>query len=197
MVLGGDELGYGVPFLKKWGSPCTVLRTPPVTSHVSMKGVSNSSDPSVRDAVHTGIILPDSVLVSGDLFTAGGDTYLVQSVKPDDVSGTLLWFALKCNAMVDVKRFVETLDEETGRIVQEWQTVATTPAWGQIVTARLRQTDPGLLDTARYLFQMPKALGLLVEHRLVYEGRNLKAESIDPIAMGGVVRVQLGDDTRP
>lgn len=159
--------------------------------------MSRSSDPSVRDAVHEGLILPSSGLQSGDVLEVAGDAYLVQSVEFDQVSGCLLWYGLRCNATVEIKRWTETFDENTGRWIKEWQTVATTPAWGQIVTARLRQTDPGLLDSARYLFQLPKALGVQLQDRVVYAGRNFMVESIDDIAMPGVVRVQLGEDARP
>lgn len=188
---------YGASFLKQWGQQATIRRDPPVTSYVSLQRVSRSSDPSVRDAVHEGLILPNSGLQSGDVLEVSGDAYLVQSVSPDQVSGCLLWYGLRCNAEIEVKRWTEEFDEATGRWIKDWQTVATTPAWGQIVTARLRQTDPGLLDSARYLFQLPKAVGVALGDRIVYGGRNFMVESVDDIAMPGVVRVQLGEDARP
>lgn len=151
----------------------------------------------MRDAVHEGLILPNSGLQSGDVLEVSGDAYLVQSVTPDQVSGCLLWYGLRCNAEVELRRRTTRYDPDKGRNVTEWVSVATSPAWGQIVTARLRQADPGLLDSARYVFQLPKALGVTLEDRIIYNDRPFQVESLDDIAMEGVVRVQLGKDARP
>jgi hypothetical protein len=188
-------MDYATQFLKHYGQTCTIARTPSVTSCVSLKRVSSrGNDPSVRDGLWEGLILADSALVSGDLFTLGSDVYLTQSAVPAD--GGLTFFALKCNATVTHQRNVETADTSNGNITQTWTTLATVDAWGQIVTAKLRVEDPGLLDGAKYLFMVAKVLGVCEMDRLVYSGVNYLVESVDDIAMPGVVRLQLGVDTR-
>lgn len=181
--------------LRTRGLAVTIQRTPPVTTYVSLKRSSQSSDPAMRDAIWNGMALASPALVSGDLFMVGGDTYLVQSVVPDYASGQLLWYGVKCNATITHQRYNETYDDD-GNLVQSWVTLGTSKAWGQIVTAKLRAEDPGLVDSARYLFQMPKSLGVQELDRIVYGGTNYRVEAVDDIAMPGVVRVQLGVDVR-
>jgi hypothetical protein len=152
-----------------------------------------SGDPSTRDGDWRGTILADSVLVSGDLFDVGGDTYLTQSVTP--YGDYLEWNAVKCTTTVVLWRFVESVND-AGDITHTWTPLASTPSWGQIVTAHLRLADPGLLDAARYVFQVPKSLGVAVLDRIVYGDKNYRVESIDDVAMAGVVRLQLGEDNR-
>jgi hypothetical protein len=158
-----------------------------------MKRVRTSGDEAKRDGEWMGTALPDSALVSGDVFVVGSDSYLVQSVTT--YSGYLEWYAVKCNATVQLWRFAKTANGR-GDITQTWTQLASTPAWGQIVTAKLAQADPGLLDLAKYVFELPKSLGAKVLDRIVYNGRNYRVESVDDVAMSGVVRLQLGEDTR-
>lgn len=192
--VGGDGISWLEGMLETDGDPITILRTPSVTSYVSIKRTSRSSDPANR-ALHEGHVLTSSSLQSGELFTLGADSYLVQSVDRDEEAD--YWFAMKCNATVTNQRPTETTDAD-GNLVQSWTTLASNEkAWGQIVTAKLRAEDPGLVDAARYVFQMRKALGVVEMDRIVYSGANYRVESVDDIAMEGVVRVQLSIDTRP
>lgn len=184
---------YADTFLERYGLPCTILRSPPVPSFVTMRRVSNSSIPATREAAWRGLILKESDLTSGDLFTVSDETFLVESTTPAD--GALEWFAVKCNATIEHQRAQKVLDEE-GNLVRQWATLATTPVWGQIVTARLRQEDPGLVDNARYIFEIPKSFGVKLMDRFIYGGTAYQVESVDDVALPGVVRVQLGVDLR-
>lgn len=187
--------GYATAFLEARGQLCTIQRSPTVTSYVSMRRASRSTDPSVRDALWQGLILATSSLASGEVFTVGGDSYLCQSAASDHSSGETLWYALKCNATITHQRLVDTVDGD-GNVVKAPQTLGTSSAWGQIVTARMRVEDPGLVDGARYVFQLPASLGVQELDRIVYGGTNYRVESVDDIAMAGVVQVQLGVDVR-
>jgi hypothetical protein len=192
-------MSYAAKYLQSRGQQCTILRTPTTAqSYVSLKRSSKStSSPGSREAFWEGLILASSVLVSGEVFQIGSDKYLTQSANSDPASGELALFAAKTNATLTHQRYVETVDG-SGNIVQEWQTInADVPAFGQIVTAELRQADPGLLDSARYLFQAAKSLGVQKMDRMVYNGANCQVDSVDDVALAGVVRLQLGADTRP
>jgi len=64
----------------------------------------------------------------------------------------------------------------------------------------LRQYDMGLLPQTRYIFQVPKILGIVELDRIVYgtgDNNKYQVESIDDIALQGVVRIQLSKDMRP
>ena len=176
------------------GKVATIQRTPKVTTRVSLKRSSGSRDPASRDSGVEGYVLSDALLKSGELFVAGTDTYLTQSVEVDD--GGDFYFALKCNATITHQRYTESVDENWNR-TQSWATLATSSAWIQVVTARMRGEDPGLVDNARYVLQVPASLGVAELDRIVIGATNYKVESVDDVAMSGVDRVQLSIDTRP
>lgn len=197
-------MSYAGNFLKAHGQACTIARTPAATSKVSIKRSTRASrDLGVREGYWEGLILADAVLQSGEVFTIttkrGTDTYLTQSVNTDYSSDEDAFFAAKCNAVIQHMRFVEDVDEN-GNVIQEWRTInADVPAYGEIITYRLRQEDPGLLDGTKYTFQVSKSLGIKMLDRFVYgEEPNNKYEvaSIDDIGMAGVARVQLSEDNR-
>ncbi len=143
-----------------------------------------------------GLILAASGLSSGEILTVGPDRYLVQSVSSDSASGEIAWFGAKTNVELTHQRYVETVDDD-GNLVQEWATInASVAAFGQIVTAELRQYDPGLLDSCRYTFQMPASAAVLLLDRLVMNGSNYQVEAIDDVMLPGVTRIQAGSDNR-
>jgi len=191
-------MSYTTKYLQAYGQTCTILRTPAVQSYVSLKRASRgATNPGAREAYWEGLILASSSLASGEVFQISDDTYLTLSTGADPATGELVVLAAKTNASLTHQRYVETVDEY-GNITQEWQTLnADVPAFGQIVTAALRQQDPGLLDNARYVFHVAKSLGIQAMDRIVYNGANYQVESPDDVALPGVVRLQLGTDTRP
>ena len=65
----------------------------------------------------------------------------------------------------------------------------------EVVTYRLRQVDPGLLDSTKYTFDVSNALGVELLDRFVFNGENLKIDSIAPV-LENVVRVQASSDVR-
>jgi hypothetical protein len=191
-------MSYAEKYLKAHGQTCSISRTPPATSKVSIKRSTRASrDLGIREAYWEGLILADALLQSGEVLTIGADKYLVQSVNMDYASTEHAFFAAKCNAALQHKREEETLDENNNP-VKDWVTKNTDVyAYGEIVTYQLRQFDPGLLEQTRYIFQVPKSMGVLELDRIVYNGDNYQVVSIDDIGMRGVDRVQLGVDLRP
>ncbi|OPX46400.1 hypothetical protein CLHUN_02160 [Ruminiclostridium hungatei] len=194
-------MSYAGNFLKSRGQTCTILRDIPVNSKVSIKRSTRSSrDLGSREAYWEGLILADAALQSGEVLDILGNKYLVQSANADPASGETAFFSAKCNAVIQHMRFVEDTDENNN-VIQEWQTLhADVSCYGEIITYRLRQEDPGLLDSTKYTFQVPKSLGVVLLDRFVYgEGKDnkYKVSSIDEIGMSGVSRIQLESDTRP
>lgn len=188
---------YAAKHLQAHGQQCTILRDVPVQSHISLKRASRgATSPGTREAYWEGLMLAASNLVSGEVFQIGSDKYLTLSAGTDPATGELSVLAAKTNATLTHKRYTETVDDY-GNITQAWTMLnADVPAFGQIVTAALKQVDPGLLDSARYVFQVAKSLGVQPMDRLVYNGANYQVDSVDDVALAGVVRLQLGVDTR-
>jgi hypothetical protein len=190
-------MSYAAKFLISRGLDCTILRDTPITSKVSIKRSSNSAtNPGNREALWEGLILADSNLQSGEVITIDSENYLIQSVNRDP-SRELAFFAAKSNAELEHKRYGKHVDEEHN-VIQEWRTIHNNIyAYGEIVTAALRQYDPGLLPQTRYIFQVPKSLGIIERDRIIYSNSKYDVQSIDDIALKGVVRIQLSIDSRP
>lgn len=194
-------MSYHGNYLKARGQDCTILRPTPVQTKVSIKRSTRASrDLGTREAYWEGTVLAEADLQSGETVEILGNKYLVQSTNLDPESGETAFFAAKCNAIIQHQRY----DDDAaggGNIIRTWQTLhADIPAYGEIITYRLRQEDPGLLDSTKYTFQVPNALGVILLDRFVYgEGRDnkYKVSSIDEIGMAGVSRIQLESDTRP
>lgn len=51
---------------------------------------------------------------------------------------------------------------------------AAVDVYGEIVTYRLRQEDPGLLDSTKYVFQVPKSMAAELLDRIVRDGKTMK-----------------------
>lgn len=190
---------YAEKFLNSHGQIATIQRTPTVTTKASLKRSTRAvRDPGIRDSSWEGLALPDSNLVSGEIFSVGTDKYLVQSANLDVASGAIAFFAVKVNSTLTPLRRTEELDDEYNLVVTwKWTPASTTiDAFGQVVTYALRQYDPGLLESSRYIFYLPSSYGVQVLDRLVLNGENLMVNAIDPLILEGVVRVQAGTDTR-
>ena len=190
---------YAEKFLNSHGQTITIQRNPTVTTKASLKRSTKAvRDPGIRDSSWEGLVLPDSNLVSGEIFSVGTDKYLVQSANLDVASGAIAFFAAKVNSTLTPLRRTEELDDEYNLVVTwKWTPASTTiDAFGQVVTYALRQYDPGLLESSRYIIYLPSSFGVQVLDRLVLNGENFMVNAIDPLMLEGVVRVQAGTDTR-
>lgn len=190
---------YADKYLNAHGQTATIQRTPTVTTQISLKRSTKAvRDPGIRDSSWEGLALPDSNLVSGEIFSVGTDKYLVQSANLDVASGAIAFFAVKVNSTLTPLRRAEKLDDENNFVITwKWDTKDTTiDAFGQVVTYALRQYDPGLLESSRYIFYLPASYGVQVLDRLVLDGENFMVNAIDPLMLEGVVRIQAGTDTR-
>jgi hypothetical protein len=141
-----------------------------------------------------GYVLATSGMASGDIWQEDDEYYLIQSANPHEC-GELEWFGLQCNADVTLQREVEDVNPN-GDLTKTWTAVGLSKGWIQVVTAKLRLTDPGLVDGAKYTLQVPKSLGAQVLDRIVYNSHNYRVESVDDVAMDGVVKLQLSEDYR-
>ncbi len=191
-------MSYAGNFLKSRGQDCTILRDIPVSSKVSIKRSTNSSrDLGSREAYWEGLILAEANVKSGEVLEIFGDKYLVQSANYDHASSETAFFSAKCNAVIQHMRYDEDVDINNN-IIQKWLILnPNVPCYGEIITYRLRQEDPGLLDSTKYTFQVPRALGVVLLDRFVYHAKKYQVSSIDDIGMAGVSRIQCEDDTRP
>jgi hypothetical protein len=190
-------MSYAKKFLKSKGQDCVINRPIPFNTKVSIKRSTRASrDLGIREGYWEGLILADSNLKSGEIITIRGNKYLVQSTNYDPASLEYAFFSAKCNAIIQHKRDVEEIDD-SNNIIQEWQTINPDVAcYGEIVTSRIRQEEPGLLDNTIYIFQVPKTLGVIMLDRFVHSGKNYEVVSIDNVGLEGIDRIQLAVDIR-
>jgi hypothetical protein len=189
-------MSYTGSFIKQRGQVCTISRTPSVTSYVSMvastKGYSDN-----RDLYREGLILAASSLAAGEVFTVGSEVYLVRSIYTDKQSGELAFFASKVNAVLVHKRLTEATEGDYG-ITRDWSTITeTVNSTVQLVSAALRQYEPGLLPTTKWLFDIPSSVSLKLMDRMeLSDGGKCQVEHIDSVRLPGILRVQCSVDRR-
>jgi hypothetical protein len=186
---------YAGSFLQTHGTDISILRNPPVASKVSMKRSTNSTTYlGAREGYYSGLILLDSDLKSGEMFCIDNDKYLVQTALKSFGDGEIEFMAAKTNAVLELKRYDEDVDEN-GNIVQGWKSInSSIDSFGEIVTYSTRQADPGILEGTRYIFQVPKSIGVVMRDRIIYNGKNYDVISVDDIME--IVRLQLAVDSR-
>lgn len=191
---------YAGKFLKAKGLDCVIARNPEVNSKVSMKqSTSAIRYYGAREAHWEGLILASDNLVSGEVFSVDGIKYLTQSAVNDPASGETAWHAVKVNATLVHKRFKEEADADYNLVGKLEVINPEIPAFGEIITAELRQQDPGLLKSTRYYFQVPKYDGVSAVGEMdcvVFVGDNYRVDAVDDIGMPGVVRIQVSEDVR-
>lgn len=193
-------MSYTSNFLKSKGQDCIINRLVPVNTKVSIKKSTNSSQSlGAREALWEGLIPFENALKSGEILTIKNNKYIVQTVEYDLESKENMFYCAKCNMTVQHKRYVETVDDDYN-VIQEWQDVdlsnVNIPCYGEVVTYRLLQENPGLLEGTKYTFQIPKSLGVELLDRFVFEEKNYEVVSIDEIGLEGVCLIQLAADTR-
>lgn len=189
-------MGYMTAYLKTYGQPTTILRTPPVATFASL-APARAQVVGITQALWRGLALREDGLQPGEVLTVTdvGD-FLVLTARGDAASGETGIECLECNATVDWWRYVETVDE-WGNIIREWQQLGTgIKAHGEAVTAALRRYDPGLLDGTRYLFWLPGNLDVQLLDRIVWGGQDLQVDAIDALSLPGVKKLQCSEDVR-
>lgn len=190
-------MSYAKKFLKSKGMDCTIQRPTPFQTKVSIKRSTNSVyNVGVREAFFEGLIPLESNLLSGEVLSIKNDNYIAQTVNYDLASKELEFYCAKCNTTVQHQRHEETTDENFN-VVMAWKTInADIPSYGEVITYRMIQQDPGLEDGTKYTFQLPKSLGIEKLDRLLYNDEKLQVVSIDDIGLQGVVRFQAATDLR-
>ncbi|MBA1335833.1 MAG: hypothetical protein HPY66_1651 [Firmicutes bacterium] len=182
-------------FIKAKGQACSILRTPPVDSKVSMtlatRGYSDN-----RELFREGLILADSELQGGEVFTVGAETFLTRSVSFDPQCGQIAFMATKANAVLSHQRAVETV--VGSNIVLTWQEItANVYATAEAITAALLREEPGLLPNTKWIFYISSAVPILKMDRLQFaDGTKCQVEDIDRLRLLGLLRIQCSDDLR-
>jgi len=188
-------MSYSSSFIKKNGQQCTIKRTPEATSYISMTMATRGYSDN-RDLYREGLILADSNLSGGEIFAVSLVNFLTRSVYPDPQSGELAFLASKVNATLVHKRYTETTDG-FGNVTQAWPTItASVFSTAQVVSAALRQQDPGLLPSTKWVFFVPSSVSIQILDRLQFGDTKCHVDAIDDLRLSGILRIQCSDDLR-
>lgn len=199
-------MDYATRFLKRRGQPCEITtRIPSEVSKCIIAPASRSGfRVAERDNYIDGLILAEANLSPGEVVAvsafisgyAGQKEILVFGIDPDPVSGQLKFMGAKVNAPLDWKQQTPSTDADNN-VIMVWGTVsADVPAFGQLVTAQLRQEDPGLLPETRYLFFLPSTYGIQRMDRVIFSAVSCQVDDIDSVILEGILRIQCSDDQR-
>lgn len=190
-------MSYAERFLKSRGKPCFIKRDMPQTSYISMGRATRAiRDYGAREAYWEGLIPAETQLVSGEVLEIDGIEYLIQSTHIDQASTEIIWFAVKVNTYLDHYRHEKEVDDDYNVTVDWVDKNKGIPAYGSIVTAELRDRDPGLLQHTRYIFQVQRLAEIKRMDRIIYLDEPYRVDSVDDIGMVGLVRIQVSEDKR-
>jgi len=190
-------MNYSEKFIRTFGNKCIIRRLPSVISFVSIKPATQSFSDN-RALYREGLALATSNLSAGEIIEVDEETLLIRSVYKDKQSGQLSFIASKVNAVLTHTRFKEVVDEWSN-VKQEWVVITENVySTAQIVSAALRQQDPGLLATTKWIFFVSADMDLMELDRFQFKpnGEKCRVDSIDDIRLSGLLRVQCSDDRR-
>lgn len=186
-----------------------INRDVPVQARVSLKHSTRGTNFGLRESAFEGWI--DTLIATGETFTAGSYTYLIHALET--LSDAYEFTARRCNSLITLLTLTVTEDEYGNMIQKFTEIVEDLNCYGQIVTASLRETDPGLLHTTTRVYTIPD-VGLKILDRLIhkctqqqvidlgavydstYQGARFKVDCIDDILIPGLIRVQVSPDMR-
>jgi hypothetical protein len=189
---------YAQIFLRANGVGAIIeSRSPAVSCQISMSRATKTvRDLAARDAFWDGMVEASCNIQSGEVIVLPDYTYLVQTSEQDWASGECHFFCVRSNAILAHQRQVEAVS--AGNLVMTWAAASPSVyAYGEMITAALRQYDPGLLPQSKYLFQIPKSLDCEMLDRVVLNGNNYQIDSVDDVILVGLNRLQCSTDTRP
>ena len=179
------------------GEVCSVSsRAPAVASkcviYPSTKSGRNFSD---RTDYWDGLI-PSSVgIATGEVVSVTGKNIIVMSIT-GDARGITSFLGVRSNVDLNWQHPTPSVDAKNNVITTYPTVSADVPAFGQLVTAQLRQEDPGLLPSTKYLFLIPAAYGVERMDRAVMNTVSCQVDDLDNIIMEGIIRLQCSEDTR-
>jgi hypothetical protein len=141
-------------------------------------------------------LIPASVgLAAGEVVSVAGKSVIVMSIAGEDC-GITSFLGARTNADLNWQRPTPSVDADNNVITTYPTVSADVPAFGQLVTAQLRQEDPGLLLSTKYLFMIPAAYGIGRMDRVVMNTVPCQVDDLDNIIMEGIIRLQCSEDTR-
>ncbi len=178
------------------GIDITIVRTP--TNYTGKATISrfkgSYSDYAVQNRRLMNLLL-ESNLVTGEMVTAGSESYLTVVSKKENVQGTdisIIAHGMLCNAALMVTR-TETDYDENGNPSGETTTtiINAAPCRADQVTYRMRQEDSGLLSGTVLLVYAANIAGIALLDKAVVMDKSYRVDDVDLLKYPGAMVLQL------
>lgn len=155
-----------------------------------------------KEYQYNGVFAPESLVKNGSLVETK-DSYFVQTLRLTTEQDNYCSL-IKTNAAVEIQWYKKTFDQYDNATTGFETVQSECIAFAQLITARMRQEDPGLLPSAVYVLQMqtsavvrdPRDAGVLSPDRVLLLGKPYKVESVDRVKYPNLLHVQLSEDVR-
>jgi len=148
-----------------------------------------------RDNFWEGLIPSDKAVKSGETVSVSSRTVLVMSII-DDMRGITRFMGARINTILDWKRETPSVDANNN-VNMTWSSISSgVQVFSQLITAELRQENPGLLPGIKYLVFIPSRYNIKQMDRVVFNGVSCRVDYADTIILDGINRLQCSEDTR-
>lgn len=139
--------------------------------------------------------LVDSRLTTGEILNAGSDSFITVVSKKEVIGGqevSIIAHGLLCNATLSVTRDTVTYDADGNANGMTPQVVISAiPCRADLVNARMRQEDPGLLATTVLKVCVTYNASLKLLDKSDVSGNSYRVDSIDRLEIPGAMVLQL------
>jgi hypothetical protein len=157
-----------------------------------------------KEYLYNGLFAPDSPVQNGSMVEVGPDAHLVQTTRRTTERDKYCSL-IKTNAVIDVQRYGRQYDASDNPLpdINFAPVASSVIAFVQLITAQLRQDEPGLLPTTVYIMQLQLSAGvkspkdgLRSPDRVVLNGLPYQVDVVDAVKYPNLLFVQLSEDTR-
>lgn len=177
------------------GVSITIARTTPYTGKATISRFKGSnSDYTVQNRRLINTLLASN-LTTGEIVTAGSESYLTVVAKKEVVQGidvSIIAHGLLCNTTLTVTREVATYDSDgnpTGS--SPTSVVSAKPCHAVQINSKMRETDAGLLATTVMKVYAAVASGLITGDKASVFGRYYRVDDINLAESVGCMVLQL------
>jgi len=178
------------------GVNITIVRTP--TSYTGKATISrfkgSNSDYTVQNRRLLNLLLASN-LVTGEIVTAGSESYLTVVSKKEVVQGTeisIIAHGMLCNTTLTVTRDVATYDTDGNPTGSTTTTVINAiPCHAIQINSKMRETDAGLLSNTVMKTYSSVASGLVNGDKASVFGRDYRVDDINLAESVGCMVLQL------
>lgn len=177
------------------GVSITIARTVPYSGKaIISRFKGSSSDYAVQNRRLMNLLLA-SALVTGEIVTAGSESYLTVVSKKEVIQGTdvsIIAHGMLCNATLTVSRDVASYDSDGNPTGSTTTTVVNAAVCHAVqINGKMRETDAGLLASTVMKTYSALASGIINGDKATVAGKYYRVDDINLMEFPGCMVLQL------